>query len=113
MLSTVHSMVTDDLSGIVGAGLRSGLVNRRSHLAAASSAFDGPDDKRRRETTAHNRTQPNHRVLCRFVVNSGRSYHVWNWKLVLVVLVTKFESDASVCCVGLSRRIDAGYTFIA
>src|SRR6266849_4454311 len=111
MLFTVHSMSKDDLSCLVRAGFRVGLVDRRPHVAATSSAMDGADDKRRGIAPAEIHPHAKQRVHRRAGVNSDRGQHVRIWQLDLVALARSLESKAHICRLDLSRRIDARYAF--
>jgi len=70
-------MVTNDFTGIAGAGLLTGLANRRSRLGSASGALDGAHDSSRRETAPQYDTWTDQRIHCRSDINAGRSWHVW------------------------------------
>src|SRR6266568_588385 len=112
MLSTVHSMSKDDLSRLVRAGLRVGLVDRRPDVAATSSAMDGADDQRWGIAPAALYPQAKQRVRSRAGVNRDCRRHVRNRQLDPVALVKRIESDAGRC-IGLPRGIDALYAFAA
>src|SRR5712691_11219342 len=105
MLSTVHSMSKDDLSRIVRAGLRVGLVDRRPDVAATSSAMDGADDQRWGIAPAELYPQAKQRVRSRAGVNCGRGQRVRIRQLARVALARSLESKARICRLGLSRRI--------
>src|SRR6266542_2970795 len=113
MLFTVHSMGKDDLSRIASAGLRDGLVDRRSNVAATSGALDGTDDKRWRKTSAKICAHAPRRVRRRIVVNHRSDRSLRRGQLEVAPLVARLESDARLCRIGLSSRIDARHTFTA
>src|SRR6266852_5796661 len=97
MLFTVHSMGKNDLSPIVRAGLRVGLVDRRSLVAATSGALDGADDKKRRKTTAKTCAHAARGVCRRIAVNHHSSRSVRRWQLEVAPVVARFESDPRFC----------------
>src|SRR5205814_1561827 len=113
MLFTVHSMSKDDLSCLVRAGLRVGLVDRRPHVAATSSAMDGADGKRRGIAPTEIDPLAKHRARLRAGVNCDRGQHIRIWRLDLVALARSLESKARICRLALPRGSDARYAFAA
>src|SRR5258708_10764519 len=106
-------MGKDDLSRIASAGLRVGLVDRRSGLAAPSGALDGADDKKRRKTSAKICAHAAQRVCRRIAVNDRSGRSVRCGRLEVAPLVARLASDTRFCRVGLSSRINARYAFTA
>src|SRR5438552_1649139 len=113
MLFTVHSTSKDDLSRIVRAGLRVGLVDRRPYVAATSSAMDWADGKKRGIAPAKIHPHATQRDRRRAGVNCDRGHHVRIWQLAFVALAGSLESKVRICRLGLSRGIDARYAFAA
>src|SRR5712692_1399300 len=113
MSSTAHSMGKDDVSPVVRAGLHAGLVGWRSVVAAAPGALDGANDTRQRKTAAEIRAHAAQRVRRWSLVDHSSGRDVRCGQLEVVALVARLESNAGICRIALSCRVDTCHTFTA